>query len=263
MIQCVGSRIPERPYCSRICCSTAIKNALKIKKVNPEAFVYILYRDIRTYGLNDEYYTEAREKGINFIKFTKSDEPRVTLDEDGKIIVKTNDTVLSRELQFEPDLLVLSTGIVPRNNKALSEILGVSLDDDGFFRGSNPKFKPLESEKAGIFFAGLCRSPEGIRDATAEAIASAGMAYQFLRETTLTQRRTISEVIERWCGGCKFCIDACPYDARYFDNEKKVVKVRELDCVGCGNCVSVCPSGATKLRGSKDRQMFVMIDASI
>ena len=263
MIQCVGSRNDEHPWCSKVCCSDAIKNALKLKEKNKDINITILYRDIMTYGKKELKYTEAREKGINFIKFTKSDEPRVTLDENGKIIVKTNDTVLSRELQFEPDLLVLSTGIVPRNNKNLSEILGVSLDDDGFFSGSNPKFRPLESEKAGIFFAGLCRSPEGIRDATAEAIASAGMAYQFLRKTTLTQRRTISEVIERWCGGCKFCIDACPYDARYFDNEKKVVKVRELDCVGCGNCVSVCPSGATKLRGSKDKQMLVMIDASI
>lgn len=262
MIQCVGSRNDEHPWCSKVCCSDAIKNALLLKEKNNDIEVTVLYRDMMTYGKKELKFEEAREKGINFIRFRKGDEPQVSVN-DRKITVIVNDLVLSRKLQFEPDIVVLSTGIVPHNNKPLSQILDVSLDKDGFFEGSNPKFRPIESEKTGIFFAGLCRSPSSIRDAVAEATAAAGNAYLFLRETPLIQRRTISEVIERWCGGCEFCIEACPFDARYLDIEKKVVKVRELNCVGCGNCVSVCPSGASKLKGLKDKQMIGMIDVSV
>ena len=262
MIQCVGSRNDEHPWCSKVCCSDAIKNALVLKEKNGDVDITILYRDMMTYGKKELKFKEAREGGVNFIRFQKGNEPLVSINDD-KINVRVKDLVLGKELLFEPDMLVLSTGIVPHNNKPLSEILNVSLDKDGFFKGANPKFSPLDAEKTGIFFAGLCRSPSGIRDAVAEATAVAGNAYIFLRNISLTQRRTISEVIERWCGGCGFCIDACPFDARYLDEEKKVVMVRELNCVGCGNCVSVCPSGASKLRGSKDRQILGMIEVNV
>ncbi len=262
MIQCVGSRNDEHPWCSKVCCSDAIKNALLLKEKNKDVDITVLYRDMMSYGKKELKFKEAREKGINFLRFRKDEEPRVSV-KDKKIEVTVKDLVLDRELQFEPDMLVLSTGIVPHDNRTLCEILGVSLDEDGFFKGANPKFRPHESEKPGIFFAGLCRSPSGIRDAVTEATAAAGNAYLFLREAPLIQRRTISEVIERWCSGCEFCVDACPFDARYLDKEKKVVMVRELNCVGCGNCVSVCPSGASKLKGLKDRQMIGMIDASV
>jgi len=261
MIQCVGSRNDEHPWCSKICCSDALKNGLLLKEKNKDTDITVLYRDMMSYGKKELKFKEAREKGINFIRFRKGEEPQVSVN-NGKITVKVKDLVLSRELQFEPDMLVLSTGIVPYDNITLSEILGVSLDEDGFFKGANPKFRPCESEKTGIFFAGLCRSPSGIKDAVAEAAAAAGSAYLFLRDVQLIQRRTISEVIERWCGGCEFCVEACPFDARYLDEEKKIVRVRELNCVGCGNCVSVCPSGASKLKGLKDRQMMAMIDVS-
>jgi heterodisulfide reductase subunit A len=262
MIQCVGSRNDEHPWCSKVCCSDAIKNALTLKEKNKDLNIAVLYRDMMSYGKKELKYKEAREKGIDFIRFSEDQEPQVSIT-NTKLNVKIKDLVLSRELQFEPDLLILSTGIVPYNNRLLSEILGVSLDEDGFFKGANPKFRPHESEKPGIFFAGLCRSPSGISDAVTEATAAAANAYLFLKETNLIQRRTISEVIERWCSGCEFCVEACPFDARYLDEEKKVVKVRELNCVGCGNCVSVCPSGAAKLRGLKDRQMIAMIDVSV
>ncbi len=262
MIQCVGSRNDEHPWCSKVCCSDAIKNALILKEKNKDIDITILYRDIMTYGKKELKYSEAREQGINFVRFNRDEEPDVSVS-DGKITITVMDTILQKKLQYEPDLLVLSTGIVPYDNNLFSEIIGVSVDNDGFFNGTNPKFRSIESEKQGIFFAGLCRSPSGIRDAINESTSAAGYAYKFLRETDLIQRRTISEVVERWCSGCEFCIEACPFDARYLDIEKKIVKVRELNCVGCGNCVSVCPSGAAKLRGLRDRQMLGMIDVSV
>jgi len=262
MIQCVGSRNDEHPWCSKVCCSDAIKNALELRKKNKDMQIAVLYRDMMTYGKKELKFKEAREKGINFVRFDKNEEPLVEITE-AKLKVTIKDKILQNTLQFEPDFLVLSTGIVPTNNSKLSKILGITLDKDGFFKGVNSKFRPLESERLGIYFAGLCRSPSGIRDAVSEATAVAGKASLFLRETELLQRRTVSEVIERWCGGCEFCVDACPFDARYLDTEKKIVKVIEINCVGCGNCVSVCPSGAAKLRGSKDRQMISIIDVSV
>ncbi len=262
MIQCVGSRNDEHPWCSKVCCSDAIKNAFLLKEKNKDVDITVLYRDMMSYGKKELKFKEAREKGINFIRFIKGDEPQVSINNE-KLSVKVKDLVLSRELEFEPDIVILSNGIIPSDNRQLSEVLGVSLDDDGFFKGANPKFRPHESEKPGIFFSGLCRAPSGISDAVTEATAAAGNAFLFLKETKLIQRRTISEVIERWCGGCEFCMQVCPFDARYLDDEKKIVRVRELNCVGCGNCVSVCPSGASKLRGLKDRQMIGMIDVSV
>jgi heterodisulfide reductase subunit A len=261
MIQCVGSRNDDHPWCSKVCCSDALKNALELREKSKDVNITILYRDMMSYGKKELKFKEAREKGINFIRFKKDEEPVVSLT-GKKIEVRTKDQVLGKDLKFEPDMLVLSTGIVPYDNKKLCEILGVTLDKNGFFKGANPKFRPHESEKSGIFFAGLCRSPSGIKDAISEATAAAGNAYMFLRDTSLIQRRTISEVIERWCAGCEFCVEACPFDARSLDEEKKIVKVHVLNCVGCGNCVSVCPSGASKLRGIKDKQMIGMIDVS-
>jgi heterodisulfide reductase subunit A len=262
MIQCVGSRNSDHPWCSRVCCSDAIKNALLLKEKNPGAEIAVLYRDMMTYGKKELKFKEAREKGINFIRFRENDEPRISIDK-ANIVVKANDLILNRELKFEPDMVVLSAGVVPHNNLQLAAVLGVTLDEDGFFKGANPKFRPLESEKPGIFFAGLCRTPSSMGDCVTEATAAAGVAYTFLQERALVQRRAISEVIERWCAGCEFCVEVCPFDARYLDDEKKVVKVRVINCVGCGNCVSVCPSGAAKLRGLRDRQMLGVIDLSI
>jgi heterodisulfide reductase subunit A len=245
-----------------VCCSDAIKNALLLKEKNPGAEIAVLYRDMMTYGKKELKFKEAREKGINFIRFRENDEPRISIDK-ANIVVKANDLILNRELKFEPDMVVLSAGVVPHNNLQLAAVLGVTLDEDGFFKGANPKFRPLESEKPGIFFAGLCRTPSSMGDCVTEATAAAGVAYTFLQERALVQRRAISEVIERWCAGCEFCVEVCPFDARYLDDEKKVVKVRVINCVGCGNCVSVCPSGAAKLRGLRDRQMLGVIGLSI
>lgn len=262
MIQCVGSRNDEHPWCSRVCCSDAVKNALILKEKSPESEIAILYRDMMTYGKKELKFKEAREKGVQFIRFLEDDEPQVFLN-NAKLMVKTKDLLLNKDLQFEPDMIVLSAGIVPHNNLQLAAVLGITLDEDGFFRGANPKFRPHESEKIGIFFAGLCRAPGPVNESFSEAIAAAAGAYAFLQERALYQRRTVSDVIERWCAGCAFCVDACPFDARYLDEERMVVKVRNFNCVGCGNCVSVCPSGASKLKGFKDRQVLGMIDLSI
>ncbi len=262
MIQCVGSRNEKHPWCSRVCCSDAIKNALQLKEMQPESEISILYRDMMTYGKKELKFAEARKKGVQFIRFLKEEEPRVSI-ESGNPVVTAKDLLLDEELQFEPDMLVLSTGIVPHNNIQLAAVLGIDLDKDGFFKGANPKFRPHESEKPGIFFAGLCRLPSSVSDTVAEATAAAGSAYTFLQEKAIYQRRTVSDVTERWCAGCAFCVEACPFDARYLDEDKMVVKVRSVQCVGCGNCVSVCPSGASKLKGFVDRQVLGMIDMSV
>jgi heterodisulfide reductase subunit A len=262
MIQCVGSRNEQHPWCNRVCCSDAVKNALALKRMNHESEIAILYRDMMTYGKMELKFKEARESGVQFIRFLEEQEPQVLVDSKN-LIVRTKDLLLDRELQFEPEMVVLSVGMVPHQNIQLAAVLGVSLDSDGFFKGANPKFRPHESEKTGIFFSGLCRTPCSIKDVVADATAAAATAYTFLQETALFQRRSISSVTERWCAGCAFCVEACPFDARYLDEEQMVVKVRIVNCVGCGNCVSVCPSGASKLKSFEDRQVLGMIDMSI
>jgi len=259
MIQCVGSRNDKHPYCSRVCCTDAIKNALHIKELSPETEVYILARDIVMYGEKEVFYREAREKGIIFLKFREGEEPKVS-ERDGKIVVNVFDSSIGRNIEIETDYLVLSAGIAPnQDNKKLKELLSIDMDEDGFLSGINPKFNPLESKKPGIFVVGLARSPKAIEESILEAHAAASRIVTELGQKALTPRKFVSIVHERKCAGCGFCVDVCPYGARYIDEEFLVAKVIPTICQGCGLCTNVCPSGAAELVGVEDKSVMEIL----
>jgi heterodisulfide reductase subunit A len=262
MIQCVGSRSINHPYCSRVCCSIAILNAIRLKEQNPEVKIYVLYQDIMSYGLMEKYYSQARKIGIEFMRY-EPDKPPIVKAGKNALNVKIKDILMDQTITLEPDLLVLSTGIVPDNGQ-LSKILGgLELTTEGFIHEANVKFRPVELLRDGIFICGLAHSPRLIEESISQATAAAGKAVAALSKPEIYARRKVSEVIARFCAGCGACVDACPYQARIMETEEKVAVVLEPLCQGCGTCVSVCPSGAAKLRGYKELQILDMIDTAL
>ncbi len=262
MIQCVGSRDKERPYCSRVCCSQAIKNSLSLKERNPEIDIFVLHRDVMSYGFKEEYYSQAREKGVLFVNYDLDRKPEVTIEGE-RLIVQTIEPTTGGVLKIEPDLLILSTGIVPNDNNILAQMLNLELTEDGFFKEAEVKFRPVDFVINGIFLCGLAHSPRGITETIAQAQAAAQRAASILSRERLESGRVGSEVNERRCSGCELCVSACPYNARFKDTDKGVVVVIEALCQGCGACVAICPSGAAKLRGFTDKQVFSVMDAVI
>ncbi len=262
MIQCVGSREGVHLYCSRVCCSQALKNTLKIKKENPRANILIFYQDIMTYGFQEEYYTKTRETGVVFIRYNVNSKPQLKIERN-KLELKIRDPVLSKELVINPGLVVLSTGMIPENNEILAKISDVPLDEDGFFEEANVKFRPVEFLRDGVFVCGLAHSPRSIKESIIQAKAAAGKASVLLSQQKLLSRRYIAQVNERWCSGCEVCISSCSYKARIIDESKKIAKVIATLCRGCGICAAVCPNGATKLKGHEDKQILSVVDAAI
>jgi heterodisulfide reductase subunit A2 len=263
MIQCVGSRNEDHPYCSRVCCSEALKNALRFKELNTDATVYVLYRDIRTYGFREDLlYQKARKNGILFIRFEDDHEPEVILA-DGKIMVKTRDTLLGREVHLHPDKLVLSTGIIPQDNTVLAQQLKVPLNEDAFYAEAHVKLRPIDFSADGIFLCGLAHSPRFIEESILQAKATGARAVTILSKEYLETKGNVARVISRNCAGCQLCVEICPYDAITYDEEKKVVMVNEILCQGCGACCVVCPSGVSQQNTFTKRQIVSMIDACL
>ena len=258
MIQCVGSRSEEHDYCSRVCCSHAIKNALKIKELNPETNVYVLYRDVRTYGLLERYYREARDKGVIFIRYDEKQKPEVSKNE-GLLQVTLPDFILNEDIILKPDLLVLSTGIVP-NNEGLARTLKLPLTPDGFFLEAHAKIRPVDFSVQGIFLCGLAHSPRAIRESIIQAQAAAIKVVELLSKEKLEAKAEIPEIKEKWCSGCGLCVEVCQYNARELDKEKRVSNILEAICQGCGACAAVCPNGATQQREFESKEIFSMID---
>jgi heterodisulfide reductase subunit A len=263
MIQCVGSRNDDHPYCSRVCCSEALKNALRLKELNPDASVYVLYRDIRTYGFREDIlYQKARKKGILFVRYDEKEEPKVTV-ENGKLLIKTMEHLLGRELRLHPDKLVLSTGIIPQENKTLAQLLKVPLNEDEFYSEAHVKLRPIDFSADGIFLCGLAHSPRFIEESIMQAKATGARAATILSKKYLETKGNIAKVISRNCAGCQLCVEMCPYDAISFDEERKIVVVNEILCQGCGACSVVCPSGTSQQNTFTKRQIVSMIDACL
>jgi heterodisulfide reductase subunit A len=262
MIQCVDSREEPRNYCSRICCSSALKNALYLKDQNPDMNIYVLYRDIMAYGFLENYYTQARQKGVIFIQYDVDDKPRVVAG-NGQVSVGVTDPILGREVTIESDLLVLSTGIVPKGQDKLAEIFEVEVDQDGFFQEAEYKWRPVDFLKEGVFTCGIAHSPRSVTETIAMAEATAQRAMRILATDKLTAGAVVAEVRHSLCSLCEKCISACPYGARWRDELNEKVMVNELGCQGCGSCAAVCPNSASVLSGYRDQQMFSVIDAAL
>lgn len=262
MIQCVGSRNDAHPYCNRICCSEAITNALKIKEQSPETQVFVLNRDIMSYGFREPYYTRAREAGVLFQRYESGNEPRVSSV--GKtVVVSWQDPVLPGKLEIEADLLVLSTGYVAEDNQPLADMLSLELTQDGFFKEIDTKFRPVDTIKDGVFITGLASAPRNLLEKVLEAQAAAQRAANVLSQEKLTSGKVVSEVDARRCSGCGLCVEVCPFDARHLDEENRVAVVDEALCQGCGICANICPNSAAKLRGLKDKQVLSMIETAL
>ena len=262
MIQCVGSRDNGHPYCSRRCCSQAIKNALKIQQTNSKTRIYVLYRDVRTYGFKEDFYTKARENGVIFIRYGDEKKP-VLQNSNGTLDLSVFDPVLQENVLIHPDLVVLSTGIVPGDNKETAKMLKVPLNSDGYFLEAHVKLRPVDFATEGIFVAGLAHSPKFINETIAQAEASAARASTILANDKYYAEATVSHVNEDICVGCGLCSSLCPYEAIEIITEdgKRRSKVNEALCKGCGTCVAACPSGAMDQYGFTKQQIFAMLEA--
>ncbi|MHB8918557.1 MAG: FAD-dependent oxidoreductase, partial [Desulfocucumaceae bacterium] len=256
MIQCVGSRNAERPYCSRVCCQEALKNALLLKKNDPDVNIFILYRDIRSYGLLEEYYTEARRQGVIFIRYEEDTKPRVELTESGPEVVVT-DHILQVPVKIRPDLLVLSTGIeYGEDNESLSKIFKVPLDADRFMLEAHMKLRPVDFFTDGMYMCGTAHAPKTVRETITQANAAAMRAVTLLSKDRLENVPIVARVNPRKCSGCGACVKACSYNARIIDPGDRVARVSEVLCQGCGACAAACPSGATQQRYFEKSQIL-------
>jgi heterodisulfide reductase subunit A len=262
MIQCVGSRTPERPNCSRICCSVAVKNALKVKEKNPNAKVTILYRDIRTYGLMERYYTQARNAGVEFIQYELDAKPGLRV-EGGSLKLRVRDRILGEEIDLQPDLVVLASAIVPYENVALAKMLKVPLTADGFFLEAHMKLRPVDFATDGIFLAGLAHFPKTISESISQADAAAARATAAIAKGYVSVLPTISAVDQTRCVGCGLCELLCPFSAiRVVETEKgSKAETIAASCKGCGICASSCPQKAVTVLHFSDEELTAQIEA--
>ncbi|HQO78041.1 MAG TPA: FAD-dependent oxidoreductase [Thermodesulfobacteriota bacterium] len=262
MIQCAGARSEEHVYCGRICCGEALKNALKLKEVNKDIEVIIFYRDIRAYGFLEDYYNEAREKGILFVRYDPGHKPEVR-NEGEELCLKFYDPVLSREDEIRPDMVVLSAPVEGKDNEKLSQILRVPITDDGFFMEAHMKLRPLDFASEGVFLCGLAHYPKFIRETISQANGAAARAAVILSQKTMKSSGAVAVLKRERCIGCGICVAVCPYSA--FNVEDTSVGPRAMlapgVCRGCGTCVARCPRCALSLNHFTDTQIFGQIGA--
>jgi len=261
MIQCVGSRDAQHPYCSRICCGTAIKNALHLKELNPAARVYILCRDVRVYGLNERWYRQARDVGVVFLRYDEAAKPGVS-NEGGRLVVRAKDDILGRTLALDADLLVLSAGIEPnKDNRELSQLLKVPLDADGYFLEAHVKLRPVDFATEGVFVCGLAHYPKDVAESIAQARAAASRAATVLAKSEIEAEGKVAAVDRLRCSGCGACVDVCAYKAIEMDPVLRIAVVNEATCKGCGTCTATCRAGAIDLKGFSNDQILEAVNA--
>jgi len=260
MIQCVGSREEPHNYCSRICCQDAVKNAIAIKERDPNSPVIIFYRDMRTYGLREEYYTKARDLGVLFIRYEPERKPQVE-SAGQKVLVRAFDTMLNEEVAFETDYLVLSTGLRPRPEAGnVGRIYKLTLNPDGYFLEAHVKLRPVDFPSEGIFLCGLAHAPKNLDETIGQALAAAGRAGVVLSHEHLGVSGIVSKHNRDICMSCLTCLRLCPFDSPYIDEDGRISH-NEVKCMGCGICASVCPAKAFQVNCFRDDQIVPMIDA--
>ena len=261
-IQCVGSREPGRPYCSRICCTHSMASAIHLKEANPKMAVTVLYRDIRTYGEKEKLFQKARELGVIFIRFDVAEKPVVSV-EDGKISVEVRDHILRQPVVMESDLLVLASAAIPAGDEELAKMFKVPRDADGFFAEAHVKLAPSNFAVDGVFLAGLAHYPKPIDESIAQAQAAASGVCRLFAKTEIRTLGNTASVDTRLCSSCGVCITVCPYNAPSFIEEgrdKGKAAINPVLCKGCGVCVSSCRSGAAGLAGFEEEQIMAMVD---
>lgn len=263
-IQCVGSREASRPYCSKVCCTHSIKSALRFKELNPEMEIFILYRDIRTYGQREALYKEARDKGIIFIRYDLDRKP-VVENEDGTLLVTAKDHVLGMDVAIDADFVVLATAITARENTALAQMFKLSLNDDNFFMEAHAKLRPVDFATDGIFLAGTAHYPKPIEECVAQAKAAASRATVVLSRDSITVDGVVSEINEALCRGCGACEDACAFGAvtvQEVEDGVKIARVQQALCKGCAACSSACPTGAAGVF-HYDNEVLAMVETAL
>ncbi len=259
-IQCVGSRNDENPYCSKICCTHSLKSALAVKKMDSRKRVYVIYRDIRSYGFREDLYKEAREKGILFIRYDLEKMPKLRKDNNGELELIVTDHVLRIPVKINPDLVVLASGIVPGDNRSLFEKFKVPVNSEGFLVEAHAKLRPVDFASDGLFVAGLAHYPKPVEESIAQARAAVSRAMTILSRDSLMVGGVVAEVTPEKCAVCLTCVRTCPYEVPYIHADG-YAQIDPAECHGCGACVAECPGKAIQLNHFTDRQIMAKTDA--
>jgi heterodisulfide reductase subunit A len=268
MIQCVGCRQEDRDYCARICCNQSIKNALKLKQINPRMDITILFRDIRSYGFAEDYYRKAANNDIKFVRFEPEAKPRIeAVEEEGRPVLRVTlpDYILGRKLALDADYVALAAAVIPPvGNREISQLFKVSLGPDDFFKEAHVKLKPVEFGTEGVYLCGLAHYPKHIPEAINQAYGAASRALTLLSHDIVTVSGSVCEVDEKKCMSCGACISACTYNAIEFRKTRQGNKamVNPVLCKGDGLCNAKCPTGAIFLKHFTDEDLLNQIDAA-
>lgn len=262
MIQCVGSRTPDNPNCSRICCQAAVKNALRIVEANPDARVFVLYRDMRTFGLSEDRYQEARQKGVIFVRYSQDAPPKVEQGQNGCVNVVFDEPVLGRTVEVEADCLCLSTGLVAdeENNEDLALIFKLPRTKDGFFLEDHVKLRPVDLPVPGFFVAGTAHSPKNIHFSIAQAQAAASRARTMLAAGQISTGASLAKVDGQKCAACLICVRACPFGVPFI-NADGYSQIDPARCRGCGVCAAACPAKAIQLMQFEDDRILAKVES--
>jgi heterodisulfide reductase subunit A-like polyferredoxin len=255
-IQCVGSREPERPYCSRLCCTHSVEAAIELKRLNPETDVFILYRDLRTYGEKELLYKEARELGVIFIRFDLETKPQVEQTPEGGLQVTVTDPILGMPVLIKPDVLTLASAVLPNPVEDIGEIFKVPRNAEGFLNEAHAKLRPVDLPSDGIFLAGLAHYPKPIDESIAQAKAAAGRAATFLAKDKVEVGGIVAVVDQDKCAVCLTCVRACPFNVPVIDYTVDAAYIDPAKCQGCGVCPSECPAKAITLKNFTDAQII-------
>jgi heterodisulfide reductase subunit A2 len=261
-IQCVGSREPQRPYCSKVCCTHSMESALHLKELHPDMNMTILYRDIRTYGEREYLYRNARLAGVVFIQYAVDRKPEVTPKESG-LEIEVMDQNLGQTVSMRADLLVLASAVVPHRNEELAKVFKIPLNEEGFFVEAHAKLGPSEFATPGLFLCGMAHYPKPIDESVAHALAAASRALTFLSRESIQVGGIVSRILAERCSACMGCIQVCPYEAISLNRETHAAEINEALCKGCGACAATCPSEAVVLSGFDHRQLYAQIRTAL